>query len=116
MTGVSAWLDLMPQSVTIEPLSTTPRDLYGNKSYGSATTYRCRIVGKRQQVINAQGQQVLSQQTIYLATPNAVDPESRVTLSTADAGSTDLTAMQPEILATAAFPDESGAHHSVIYL
>jgi hypothetical protein len=114
VTSVAAWLDMMRQTVTVEPVS--GRDLFGNKTYGAALTYRCRLVGKRKLVIDEAGKEVLSRQTVYLATADAIDPESRVTLSTADVGSTAATAINPPIVSTARFPDETGWHHAVIYL
>lgn len=113
-TGVSAFFDLMRQSVTIEPR--TGQDRYNAPTYGAAVTYRCRIVGKRRLVVNGLGQTVVSEQTVYLGTANPVDPTARVTLSTADTGSTEAGAITPSILATGRYPDERGAHNSVIYL
>lgn len=113
-TGVSAWFGLMRQTVTVEPR--TGQDRYNNPTYGAASTYRCRIVGKRRLVVNALGQTVVSEQTVYLGTANAVEPTSRVTLSTGDTGSTEAGALQPSILATGRYPDERGAHNSVLYL
>lgn len=115
MSFLDELLPLMTQSVTIEPLSTA-RTNYGEPQWGTAVTYRCRIAGKRTKVINAQGQEVMSQQTVYLGTATAVEPTARITLSTADAGSTFEDAIHPPILATARFPDENGACYSAVYL
>lgn len=113
-TPVSLWGDMMPQTVSVEPR--TGNDVYAKPTYGAAVTYPCRIVGKRRLVINAAGQQVLSQQTVYVVTNASIDAESRITLSTADTGSTGSLAVHPPIIATGRYPDENGAHHSVIFL
>ena len=114
MSGIADFYDLMTQTLTVAPV--TGRDSFDNKAYGAAVTYRCRLVGKRRQVVNAQGEVVTSEQTAYLGTASPVDPEALVTLSTADAGSTEPHAVNPRILATGRYPDEAGHHHSVIFL
>lgn len=114
MTAISGWFDLLTQSVSVAPYAS--RNAYGEDSYGAAVTYRARVVGKRSKVINAAGQEVVSDQTVYLGTANAVDPRSRVTLSTADAGSTEEYAIHPPIISTGRYPDENGNHHSVLFL
>ena len=114
MTGISAWLDLMTQTATIEPPS--GRDRFNNRTYGASVSYTCRVVGQQRRVVNAAGQEVTSYQTVYLGSPDAVDPDARITLSTADVGSTSPLLTQPPIVATGRYPDESGQHHSVVYL
>lgn len=114
MTAVSAWLDMMRQTVSVQEPS--GMDTFGTQSYGTAATYRCRIVGKRRHVINALGLEVVSQQTVYLATDTMVSPQAKVTLSTADVGSTEAHSLTPVLLATGRYPDENGQHHTVLYL
>lgn len=114
MTSIAAWREMFTQTVSIEAV--TGRDRYANKTYGTAVTYYARVVGKRKQVLDAQGQQVVSSQTCYLYTADNILPDARVTLSTADVGSTESWAINPPILATGRFPDEQGQHHSVLYL
>lgn len=111
---ISDWFDMMTQSVTFEPCS--GRNVRGEKTYGTAVTYQCRIAGKVQQVIGPEGRLVFSRQTIYLGTADAVDANGRITLSTGDTGSTEETATHPQILATARYPDGDGAHHSELFL
>ena len=114
ISSVSAWLDMMTQVVTVE--APTGQDVANVKTYGPPVTYPCRLVGKRRQVVNSAGVVVASDQTCYLGTDQAVDPESRITLSTDDVYSTADSAIHPPILAVGRYPDENGAHHSVIYL
>ena len=114
MSDLRAWRALMNQTVTVAPR--TGVDGFGRPTYGTAVSYKARLVGKRRQVINAAGQQVVSDQTAYLYGAPAVDPQSKVTLSTGDVGSTSALAINPPILAVGRFPDETGWHHSVLYL
>lgn len=115
MSSVTDWLDMMTQTVTIAPPSAT-FDSYGARTYGTPVSYPCRIVGKRTKVTDLHGDEVVSQQTVYLGTEQPIDPEAQVTISTGDAGSTEETAIHPQVLATGRYPDEAGAHHSVVYL
>lgn len=112
--SVADWLDMMTQTVSIAAASTMSG--YGERTYGTAVSYACRIAGKRRLVLNAQGQEVVSSMTVYLGSPVAVDPTARITLSTADAGSTSEDAIHPAILASGRYPDENGAHHTELYL
>jgi hypothetical protein len=108
------WRGMMTQRVSLAARS--GQDMYGKPTYGTAVTYQARLVGKRRQVINAAGQQVVSDQTVYLLGAPAVGAQDRVTLSTADVGSTAALAITPPILSVARYPDERGQHHTVLYL
>ena len=114
-TSVSAWADLMRQSITIEPYAGAAAPL-AVPAFGAPVSYRCRIVGRRRDVVTRGGETVTSHQTIYLLTADAIDPRSQVTLSTADAGSTEARALHPPILDVGRYPDENGAHHTALYL
>lgn len=114
MPDVGAWGALMTQALTVAPLS--GRNVEGAKTYGAAVPYACRLAGKRRQVLDARGQQVVCNQTAWLATADVVDPEGLVTLSTADVGSTESFAIHPPIIAVGRYPDENGNHHSVLFL
>lgn len=113
-TDLRVWRDLFPHTVSVAPQ--TGKDQFGKPTYGTDVSYRARVVGKRRQVINAVGQAVLSDQTVYLYTADVVAPSSRVTLSTGYVGSTAALAINPPILSVARMPDESGFHHTVLYL
>lgn len=115
MSRLAAWRSMMQQTATIAPR--TGQDGFGVATYGTAVSYRCRLVGKRRQVLNAAGQLVISNQTLYLLSADNVLPSARVTLSTGDVGSTESWSLTPPILATGRYPDEhAGFHHTVIYL
>mgnify|MGYP001571170067 CR=1 FL=1 len=111
---VSDWHDLMRQTVSVAPFSSV--DGYGKTSYGAAVTYSARVSGRRRMVRDAEGREVVSSQTVYLLSNTAVSPKVKITLSTGDAGSTEVAALSPEILAVGRFPDGESIHHTEIYL
>lgn len=109
MTSVAAWASMMRQSLTIEPVVSLDRA--NVPTYGSPETVQCRLVWMQEQVLGGSGQQVLSKGVAWLRTSQAVREDSRVTLSTADTGSTESAINQPKLLRVDRFPDESGWHH-----
>ena len=105
----------MNQAALVAPR--TGQDSFGVPTYGSDVTYRGRLVGKRRQVLNTLGQQVVSSQTFYVASGDNILPDARVTLSTGDVGSTESWALTPKILATGRYPDEAGRFlYSALFL
>lgn len=115
MSGVGPWRCMMKQSIAIANLS--GRDGDAMPTYGSATTYQCRLVGKRKMVRNARGEEVVSSQHALLASGVMVLPDAKVTLSTSDVGSTEDWALHPPIVATARYPDETGANvYTAVFL
>ncbi len=106
--AISEFTDLLHQTITIEPW--TGRDGYGNPSYGAGVSYSARIVGKSQLIRDTQGQEVVSQYTVYLLSNATVDARSRVTLPAGYAPTT------PPVLAVGRYPDENGIHHTTIFL
>ena len=94
----------------------TCSDGYGKPGYGSATAYRAHLSRKRRMVRTAVGQEVVSEQAVYLAGSPAMLPSAQVTLSTADVGSTEDWAIHPTIQAIERRFDDTGPHHVCIYL
>lgn len=113
--SIADWSDMLVQQVTIAPVAAALNS-YAERTYGTAVTYSCRIAGRRRKVVDANGREVVSEMTIYLGSAAAIGLEDQVTLSTADAWSTQETALRPSILAIGRFPDQAGAHHTEIYL
>lgn len=107
------WRDLYTQSLTIAAFSSY--DSYGKPTYGSAVSYVARVVGKRRLVVNAAGQEVVSDWTAYLYSNTTVDPRSKVTLSTGDVGSTATLATNPPILSVERTPDENGMLYTALF-
>jgi len=106
--GIDDFSDLLTQSVTIEPYSSS--DGYGGATYGAAVTYKARVVGKQQLVKAISGQDKVSMFTVYLKSNAAIDSRSRITLPA------DYVPNTPPILAVGLYPDEDGIHHTQIYL
>lgn len=105
----------MNQSVTIAPAAS--RNAYGEQTAGTAVSYRCRLVNKRTMVRNTQGQEVISNITLYLMSNALIQPDAVVTLSTGDVGSTESYAIQPKILSVNRYSDDGGGfHHTTVYL
>ena len=111
---VRAFEKLMTQTVTIAPFSSY--DDYGAPSFGTAVSYRAAVVGETKRVVNAQGNEVPSQQAIYLMSAAAIRPEDRVTLSTGDVGSTESFAINPRIVAVERYPFLRGQFATVVRL
>jgi hypothetical protein len=98
----------MRQRCTIRPR--TGQDVNGKPTYGDPVSYKCRIAGKRQRVWDQDDREVFSSKTIYLYSGDPVLQDAKVTLSTADVGSTESWAINPPIIATGQYPDESGTN------
>ena len=97
----------MRHTVIIAPV--VSQDVHGKPTYStSPTTLRARVVGERRQGLDANRREVVSSQTVYLASGLAVAPDSQVTLTTAEAGSTEPGALTPPIVRTGRYPNEMG--------
>ncbi len=114
---ITEWLDMMPHTVTLEPFS--DRDDYGKPIYGTAATYRARVVYKTEMIIDQRiGAAELETTSnghiwfgppttnLHSGTPPTVTAEDKVTLPD---GST------PNIMRVDRFPDEYGDHHVKVY-
>lgn len=102
------------KTVLLAPQSSL--DDYGKPSYGADVPYSAHIVGKQEMVRDAEQKQVTSKQQVWVFSTNVIPTTSRLTLSTADVGSTEATETQPKILTVVQRWDGPTLHHSVIYL
>lgn len=100
MSFESAFIDLMPSTVTIS--TRTTHNNYGEPSYGSGTSYRARIVNKPEFVRGADGEVIEVRTVVWMRSTGTIDASDRITLPD---GTT------PPILAVARFPDDDGTHH-----
>ena len=115
LSRVAPWRGMMRQTLTIADASTM--DAFANLTFGSPTTYRCRLVGKTKLVRNSEGREVVSSQHAILASGVMVLPNAQVTLSTGDVGSTEPWAINPPIMSTARYPDETGRNvYTAVFL
>lgn len=106
--GVGPWRGWMRQRIRIA--ARTGQDVNGKPTYGTPKEYMGRIVGRRRKVWDAQGREMVSGQTAYLATADVILPDAKVTLSTGDVASTETWALNPPIIDTGTYPDERGAN------
>jgi len=102
------FLSMMPHTVGITP--DTETDAWGNRTYGTLVSYRCRIENKRRKMISKTGQEVISETALYLDTVAAIGIDSKVTMPTG------YLPLNPEIIAVKILDDENGAYASVLYV
>jgi hypothetical protein len=103
-------LELMPFTITIA--SVTSVDKFNKRTYGSAVSYRCRIVARMEQVVTEDGRQAQSSHILWVAPPASgvipnLRPNCKLTLPD---GTT------PPVLAIETYPDEDGNQHMKIFL
>lgn len=89
---------------------------YGEETYGTDVAYKAHLARQRKIVRNILGQEVVSNQALYLMAAPNVSLSARVTLSTADVGSTQNEAIYPRIMSVERRFDQTGPHHTVVYL
>jgi len=115
MRPIGSFAHLMPDTVGYAVMCSTG-DVYGDVGYATATNYRARVVGQQKLIRGFAGQEVLSQHTVYLCAAIVAQPTDQITLSTAVVESTREADIHPPILGAKRIPDQSGVHHSVLYL
>lgn len=92
------------------------KDSYGQITFGAVKTYRARIIGEQKMVTSFQGEEVTSNQTVYVAGVIIAQPEDQITLSTGIVNSTQDSAIHPKMMGAKRIPDQFGTHHSTLYL
>ncbi len=106
MAGIDDWLDLMPQTVTVEPL--VSRDAYGAPTYGAPATYQARVYFKTRYVRTAGAEEVVARGRCWIATVAPIDTTARITLP----DQSEITG--PLILNVDVVPDENGPLYTSI--
>lgn len=102
MAFESAFLSLMPDTVTVAPRGST-RSLYGVPgTAGTAVSYSARVVQKPQWVPSADGRRVLASAVAWLASTAALPADSVYTLPDGS---------KPPVLFVARLTDDVGRHH-----
>ena len=101
-------------TVVVEPYA--GQDAYGVRVYGSATSYRARVVGERNVVRDATGAEVVSNTKVWIASDTQIDVKGRVTLPSGAILSGNTS--QPPILSVKYAPDATsdGLSHTTIFL
>jgi hypothetical protein len=98
----SAFLELMPHTVTRKAWA--GRDSYGKPSYSTATasSYRARVVAKPLTLAGPQGIELVATHIMYLATTDNIGAKDQITYD----GSTF------RIIEIGREPDQDGMHHT----
>lgn len=95
---------LMPNTVRLST-SGPSRDAYGVATWsGSGSTYKARLVQRRQYFRSGNGDALVAEALAYIATTRQISTALVVTTSSGS--------VYP-VLAVAQFPDENGANHHV---
>lgn len=104
---IESFLDFMTQEVSLEPY--TGQDAYSQPSFGPATTYPARVVGRTRLVRTILGDERVSTVTVYLGRLAQATPRDRLTLPA------EFIPRQPPILAIEKLADERGMDCEVVY-
>lgn len=104
MSFENDFLDLLNDTITVNTNSSYI-DAYGNTKHSTASsTYAGRLVHKQKMVRTDEGEERLSTHHAIVASTAAISPKSKITLADGT---------NPLILASEAYPDESGSYHHV---
>lgn len=104
MTIETAFLDMMPSTVTIYPKSST--DAYGKFSFSATgTAVRCRIQPSDNVVTTEDNRQVVSRGTIIFYGTPTITSDSKIVLPDGTS---------PLILTVRVHNDDSGTHHTTV--
>lgn len=107
MAFETAFLALMPHTVTHTAFSAYSTDGYGTPSYGTASTsIRARVVARQRKVLDSQGAEIAGDHVAWLNTTRTIGLRDKLTFS----------ATTYEILEVARFPDMDGLHHQRLTL
>lgn len=80
MSGIEDWLDLMTDSVVVEPF--VSRTTHGVPTYGAARDpYAARVNYQVHYVRNADGEQVVARGYAIIATTDTITVKDRITLA-----------------------------------
>lgn len=104
----SEFLTMMPQWVGVENFAA--RDAWGNRTYGAKILFRGRVENKRRKVISRDGDEVISETTLYLDTISGISMDARITLPSGHYPA------HPEIISLKLEEDEVGPYSTTIYI
>jgi len=94
------FLDVMVDTVTWEKFTGT--DVYSNPTYADPVTIQCRVSPRAVQVLDVNGNEVLSKANIWTAGAYDIGPQDRITRS---GGEVD------PVISVGKPPDGDGEHH-----
>lgn len=102
--SINDWEDMLINTCYHQALSS--RDASGVPTYGTAATYKCRVVYKNARVVDSYGNEVVARGMIwFMGTPN-IDPNDKITMPDGDA---------PPIISVERYTDEVGLHHTKVF-
>ena len=101
----TAFNELMPSTVSIS--TRTSHNNYGEATYGTAVTYRARVVNRSGWARNMAGENVEVRTVCWVASTGTISISDRITLP---GGAT------PPIVLVESFPDDDGTHHHKLSL
>jgi len=102
MSWSTEFESMLPQTITVKSLTGLSTDGYGTATFGSATTYKARIVREQTLVRTLEGTEEMADTTVWIASTSTFAASSLITLP----GS-----LTPPLKSLDAYPDEDGIHH-----
>lgn len=107
MAFESAFLDLMPHTVTLNAFSALSTDGYGRPTYATAaTTVQARVVERREKLVGPDGKELVTSHVAWLATTGSWTVRDKFTFESSTY----------RILLVSRMPDEDGLHHQKVLL
>ncbi len=103
MAWSTAFEELMPDGITVAPLSGLSTDGYGTEVFGTGTTYQARIVRKQHPVRTLEGIEDTATTMVWINSTTTFPPTSQFALTD---GTTPA-----NLMAIEAYPDQDGLHH-----
>lgn len=106
---VSTWAALMPDTITVAPLSGV--DDYGEETFATLSseisTYDARVVYKPTRTENFQGEEVIASVTVYCASTSPFSATDQITLPDGS---------QPPLISISQYPGPDGLHHQTLLM
>jgi hypothetical protein len=102
------FLTMMPNKIGIE--NYISRDAWGNRTYGAKILFQGRVENRRRKVINRDGDEVISETTLYLDTISGISLDARITLPSGHYPA------HPEIISLKLEEDEVGPYSTTLYV
>ena len=107
--SINDWLDMMPDTVTIYPF--VSRSASAQPVYSvTGTSYPARVEMRNQMTLDKQGREVMARGRVYLGSNAVIGNEDKIVLPT------EYVPRNPPIIAVNIQPDESGNHHTVLFI
>lgn len=103
------WAAFLPHSVQVSTAGARRTD--GSATFGSASTYRARIVQRQREINVGEGRVTLANGWAWVASTGRINTTDKIKVPSAM-----LPTSTPTILLVETFPDEAGTYHNKVYL